>query len=93
MPSCALSIANLSLNSGEINAIYIARGRCSRWTLPQDRCDAHWRRAAREQGIANLEDAYEDDSVRSNAEEGMLAEAICHWDKRVLRALGTRNPL
>lgn len=37
--------------------------------------------------VAHKEGAYEDDSVRSDAEEGMLAEALAHWDKRVLRTL------
>jgi hypothetical protein len=85
--------SQISLDSGEINAMYIARGRCSRWDLPEDRCNAHWQRAAKENGVAKLDDAYEDDSVRSDAEEGMLAEAMAHWDKRVLRALRRRNPL
>jgi hypothetical protein len=79
--------SELSLDSGEINSMYIARGRCSKWALPEDRCDAHWQRAAKENGVAKLTDAYEDDSVRSDAEEGMLAEAMSHWDKQVLRAL------
>jgi hypothetical protein len=85
--------SEISLDSGEINAMYIARGCCSRWTLPEDRCNSHWERAARENGVAKLEDAYEDDSVRSDAEEGMLSEAMAHWDKRVLRTLRRRNPL
>jgi hypothetical protein len=84
--------SEISLDSGEINAMYIARGRCSRWTLPEDRCHAHWQRAAREHGIDKLDDAYEDDGLRSVAEDGMVAEAICHWDKRVLRALRTHKP-
>jgi hypothetical protein len=85
--------SQLSLDSGDIDAMYIARGRCSRWTLPEERCNAHWERAAQENGVAKLEDAYEDDDVRSNAEEGMLAEAIAHWDKHVLRMLRRRGSL
>jgi hypothetical protein len=73
--------------------MYVARGRCSRWTLPEGRYNAHWNRAARENGFAKLDDAYEDDSVRSNAEKGMLAEALAHWDERVLRTLQRRNQL
>ena len=85
--------SEISLDSGKINAMYVARGRCSRWALPEDRCNAHWQRAGKENDVAKLGDAYEDDGVRSDAEEGMLAEAMAHWDKRVLRALRTRNPL
>jgi len=85
--------SEISLDSGEINGMYIARGRCSRWALPEGRCDAHWQRAAKEHGVAKIEDAYEDDGVRSDAEDGMLTEAMAHWDKRVLRALRRRNPL
>jgi len=84
--------SEISLDSSEINSMYIARGRSYRWTLPEDRCDAHWQRAAKVNGVAQLEDAYEDDGVRSDAEEGMLAEAMAHWDKRVLRALRRRVP-
>jgi len=85
--------SEISLDSGEINAMYVARGRCSRWALPEDRCNAQWQRAAKENGVAKLDDAYEDDAVRSDAEEGMLAEATAHWDKRVLRTLRRCNPL
>lgn len=85
--------SEISLDSGEINSMYIARGRCSKWALPEDRCDAHWQRAAKAQGVAKIEEAYEDDTIRSDAEDGMLAEAMAHWDKRVLRALRRCNPL
>jgi hypothetical protein len=79
--------SQISLDSGEIMATYIARDRCSKWILSEARCNAHWERAAAYHGVAKLADAYEDDSVRSDAEEGMLAEALAHWDKRVLRTL------
>ncbi len=85
--------SEISLDSGEINATYVTRGRCSRWTLPEDRCDAHWQRAAKVNGVELLGDAYEDDGVRSDAEEGMLAEAAARWDKRVIHTLRRRNPL
>ena len=85
--------SEISLDSGEINSMYIARGRCSKWALPEDRCDAHWQRAAKAQGVAKIGEAYEDDTIRSDAEDGMLAEAMAHWDKRVLRALRRCNPL
>jgi hypothetical protein len=90
-PELCFVVSEISLDSGGINAIYVTRGRCSRWTLPEDRCDAHWNRAAKENGFAKLVDAYEDDSVRSVAEEGMLTEALAHWDQRVLRTLQRRN--
>jgi hypothetical protein len=79
--------SQISLDDGEIMAAYMARGRCSKWVLPEERCDAHWERAAAEHGVAKLEDAYEDDGVRSEAEGRMLAEAMAHWDERVLRTL------
>jgi hypothetical protein len=85
--------SELSLDSCEINSRYIARGRSTNWEFPNDRNEAHWQRAAKENGVVELEDAYEDDGVRSDAEEGMLAEAMAHWDKHVLRTLRRRNPL
>ena len=50
-------------------------------------------RAAADHGVAKLEDSYEDDDVRYDAEEAMLAEGIAHWDERVLRALRRRSSL
>ena len=92
-PELCIVDSEISLDSGEINSMYVTRGRCSKWALPNDRCDAHWQRAAMENGVAKIEEAYEDDGVRSDAEEGMLAEALSHWDKRVLRTLRMRNRL
>src|ERR1035437_1655392 len=66
--------SQISLDSGEINAMYITRGRCSRWDLPEDCCNAHWQRAAKENGVAKLDDAYEDDSVRSDRSEEHTSE-------------------
>jgi hypothetical protein len=63
--------SELSLDSGEINAMYIARGRCSKWTLPEERSDAHWQRAARELGIPMMSISHSDlmpiSSERSDA--------------------------
>ena len=92
-PELCFVHGEISLDSGEINAMYVSRGRCSRWTLPEDRCAAHWQRAANEHGVPTLDDACEDDDVRSDAEEGMLVEALAHWDNRVLRTLHRRSPL
>jgi hypothetical protein len=92
-PELCFVDSEISLDSGDINGMHIARGRCSRFALPEERCNEHWQRAAKEHGVAKLDDAYEDDSVRSDAEEGMLAEAMAHWDKHVLRTLQRRNPL
>lgn len=92
-PELCFVDSEISLDSGDINCMYISRGRCSRWTLPEHRSDEHWQRAAKKHGIAELDDAYEDDDVRSDAEEGMLAEAMAHWDKHVLRVLRRRYPL
>ncbi len=38
--------SQISLDSGEIMATYIARDRCSKWILSEARCNAHWERAA-----------------------------------------------
>jgi hypothetical protein len=79
--------SQISLDSGEIMAAYTARGRCSKWILSEERCGAHWERSAADHAVAELDDAYEDDDVRRDAEHGMLTEALAHWDKRVLRTL------
>jgi hypothetical protein len=85
--------SQICLHDGSIIAVYAARGRSSTWNLSMDRCDSHWVLAAKAHGIGKLEDAYEDDSIRSDAEDGMLTEALGHWDKRVLRVLRRRNRL
>lgn len=92
-PDLSFVDSQISLDSGEIIAAYIARGRCSKWELSEERCDVHWECAAADHGVAKLEDAYEDDDVRQDAEQGMLEEALAHWDKRVLRTLRRWNSL
>jgi hypothetical protein len=72
---------------------YVTRGRRSTWDLPEDRHNSHWERAAKGHGVAELDDAYEDDDVRSDAEYGMIVESVDHWDKSVLRTLGRRSKL
>jgi hypothetical protein len=79
--------SEICLDDGSITSICVVRGRASTWDFPEDRKNYHWERAAKKHGVAQLEDAYEDDSIRSDAEDGMLLEAIGHWDKRVLRTL------
>lgn len=79
--------SQISLDDGEIMAAYLARGQCCKWILPEERCNAHWEHAAADHGIAKLDDAYEDDGVRADAEGRMLAEAMAHWDRRVVRTL------
>jgi hypothetical protein len=82
-PDLCFVDSQISLDSGEIMAAYLARGRCYKWILPDERCNAHWKRAAADHEVANIEDAYEDDDVRADAEGRMLAEAMAHWDKQV----------
>jgi hypothetical protein len=65
---CRSSLQLRLIGSGDIDAMYLARWRCSRWTLPEERCNSHWERAAKENDVPNLNDAYENDGVRSNAE-------------------------
>jgi hypothetical protein len=69
----------------------ITRGRASIWDLPEDRRNFHWERAAKIGGVDDLHDAYKDDSVRRDAEDGMRTEGLAHWDTRVLRILRARN--
>jgi hypothetical protein len=83
--------SEICLDDGSITSVYVSRGRASTWEPPEDRQNFHWERAAKEHGVANLDDAYEDDEVRSDVEDSMLLEALRHWDQRVLRVLRKRS--
>lgn len=83
--------SEICLDDGSITGVYVSQGRASTWVLPEARQNSHWKRAAKKHGVASLDDAYEDDEVRSDAEDGMLVEALKHWDQRVLRVLRKRS--
>ena len=80
--------SEMCLDDGSIISVCVTEGRSATWALPEKRQTAHWKRAAKRHGVAKLTDAFEDDSVRSDAEDAMLSESLAHWDKRVLRVLG-----
>jgi hypothetical protein len=83
-------VSEICLADGSITSAYVTRGRASIWSLPEDRQNSHWERAAKGHGVAKLDDAYEDEEVRSDAEDNMLVEALEHWDKPVLCTLRRR---
>jgi hypothetical protein len=70
-PDLCFVDSQLSLDDGEIMAAYVARGQCHKWILPGERREAHWEKAAREHSMTNLERAYEDDDVSSEAEHSI----------------------
>jgi hypothetical protein len=51
------------------------------------RIDAHWKTAAKQHRVRDMDDAYDDDDIRAEAESAMLSEALDHWDDRVTWAL------
>ena len=56
------------------------------------RSDAHWEAASRQHGGSEMDEAYENDDIRSEAESAMLLEALQHWDDRVRRILRRARP-
>src|SRR5262249_47563350 len=85
-PAVCFVNAELCLDDGTVISAFAHGSRGATWNLPEKRSDFHWTRAARAHGV-KIHDAYEDDDVRSDAEFGMLHEAVVHWDSRV------RSPL
>lgn len=78
--------SEICLDDGSVLSAFVRRGSGQIWELPETRQDAHWRGGALAHSMS-LEQAYDDDEVRADAERGMLVEALDHWDNRVLRAL------
>jgi hypothetical protein len=85
-PELCFVNSEICLDDGSVLSAFVRKGTCNIWDLPESRQNAHWRRGAVDHDIS-LEQAYGDDEVRADVERGMLAEALDHWDNRVLRAL------
>lgn len=79
--------SELCLDDGSIMSVFTRRGRQSKWDLPEARSDAHWKAAARQHGSKKINDAYDNDDIRSDAESASLSEALQQWDDRVRRVL------
>jgi hypothetical protein len=81
LPSLKFVLATLCLDDGSIESYRLWRGAQRRWNMPERRQEAHWDRARRRLGLkADL--VYEDDQATMMAEDGMLAEALDHWDSK-----------
>lgn len=81
------------LDDSEIDSYLIRNGRARKYKLPDARSESHWDDARARFGIAG-DDIYDDDDARRFAEEGMLEEALDHWDrpgKRRAVAIGPRT--
>jgi hypothetical protein len=86
-PALCFVNSELCLDDGSVLSVYTRRGRQFLWELPERRCDAHWKAAAKVQGIKDLQTAYDNDEARCDAEDRMVAEGLVRWDNRVLRDL------
>jgi len=89
-PALCFVNAELCLDDGTVMSAFAHRGRGTMWNLPQRRTDAQWKRAAVAHKVSDMDDAYEDDDVRDDAEFAMLLEALAHWDERVRHDLVAR---
>jgi|SRR5208282_4088356 len=88
-PQLCFVNSEICLDDGSVLSAFVRKGRCQIWELPEIRQDGHWRLGAGAHGMS-LEQAYDDEEVRADAERGMLVEALDHWDNRVLKALKLR---
>jgi hypothetical protein len=91
-PDVCFVNSELCLDDGSIMGVFTRRGRQSKWDLPEARSDAHWAAAASQHGVYKMDDAYEDDDIRGDAESAGLSEAVQQWDDRVRRVLRRALP-
>ena len=84
--------SELCLDDGSITSVFTRRGHQSKWDLPEARSDAHWKAAARQHGVKKMDDAYDNDAIRWDAESASLSEALQQWDDRVRRVLRRARP-
>ena len=89
-PDLVFVVSELCGDDGGVVSVLLHGGRCRRWELSERGAERHWRVAANAGGVPSLDDAYEDEAVRSEAEGAMLDEALNRWDAQVLQALGGR---
>ena len=87
-PDVCFVNSEICLDDFSITSVFTRRGRHYQWDLPEVRSDAHWEVAAKAHGVKKMEDAYDDDNIRSEAVWAGLSEALDHhWDNRVRRTL------
>ena len=91
-PDLCFVNSELCLDDCSITCTYTRRRRQSHWEYPQSQIDAHWTAAAKRHRVRNMERAYENDEIRSEAEFAMLEEALQHWNGRVRKVLGRALP-
>jgi hypothetical protein len=84
--------SEICLDDSSVMSVFTRRGHQSKWDLPEARSDAHWEAAARQHGVSEMDEAYENDDIRWEAESAMLLEALQHWDDRVRRVLRRARP-
>jgi hypothetical protein len=82
-PHLVFIVSELCGDDGGLRSSFLHRGRCRQWSLPERAAGHHWRAAADAQGVKSLDDAYEDDLVRWDAERRMIDEGLRHWDSRL----------
>lgn len=88
-PGLEFKLVIFCLDDDSIDSFLIRDGRARKYTLPPSRNEWHWERARKRFGIDG-EELYEDREARFLAEEGMLEEALDHWD--IARATGRAAP-
>lgn len=86
-PDLCFVAAELCLDDGSVTSRWIHRRRIRTWEMPDSRYDRHWKAAAREFEIDDVEAAYEDDTVRDQAELAMIEDALAHWESSTITTL------
>ena len=82
-------MATLCLEDSEVDGFLVRDGKVNRWRLRGKRRDFHWDRAREKFKLAG-DDVYEDDDAELLAEDGMLEEALDHWEPQPPSASRTR---
>jgi hypothetical protein len=77
-PQLGFKLVIFCLDDCSIDSYLISNGKTRKYTLPPSRNEWHWERARKRFEIEG-DELYEDEDARLFAEEGMLEEALDHW--------------
>lgn len=79
-PALTFTLLTFCLDDSSIELFRFSKGRTKKWEYPEERHEFHWRRARIKFGLSG-DLVYEDEEAEHWAEEEMLHEALCHWEK------------
>ena len=83
-------LVTFCLDDGSIDSFLVHEGRARRHGLPDARHEWHWNEARKHFRIHG-DAVYDSEDARSFAENGMLDEALDHWDRQISETWSRRG--